>query len=380
MSSAAAKTAVKVPLLDLTMQNGCLRDEIARAMDEVIRSNHFIMGSQVETFEKQVAEYLGVKHAIGVSSGTDALVAALMAVGIQPGDEVITTPFTFFATAGSIARRNARPVFVDIEPDTFNISPKLVEKAITSKTRAIIPVHLFGQSAEMDPIMEVARRFNLKVIEDGAQAIGSKHKGRKVGGIGHLGCFSFFPSKNLGCFGDGGLITTNDGDLAEMCRVMRAHGSKVKYYHTHVGGNFRLDTLQAAILSVKLPHLESWHEGRRRNAAWYDEHLAGLPITLPAVRPHNETIYNQYTIRVPAGRRDALRKHLSDAGIGSEVYYPVPLHRQECFAHLGYKEGSLPHSETAAREVLSIPIYPELTREQMEHVVRAVGLFCKATV
>jgi dTDP-4-amino-4,6-dideoxygalactose transaminase len=375
VSQTSTKTKVKVPLLDLSMQNGPLLEAIRRAMDEVIASNYFIMGGQVTAFEKQVAEYLGVKHAVGVSSGTDALLAALMAIGIGPGDEVITTPFTFFATVGSIARLDARPVFADIEPDTFNIDPALIEKAVTKKTKAILPVHLFGQSADMGPIMEIANRYDLKVIEDAAQAIGAKYKGRKVGGIGHLGCFSFFPSKNLGCFGDGGLITTNDGDLAEMCRLMRAHGSKPKYYHKYVGGNFRLDTLQAAILSVKLPHLEKWHEGRRRNAAWYDKALADLPIVLPVVRPDNDSIYNQYTIRVPDGRRDALRQHLTSAGVGTEIYYPVPMHLQECFACLGYKTGDMPASEAAAGEVLSIPIYPELKQEQMQHVAHIIKDF-----
>ncbi len=359
MSQATTKPPAKVPLLDLSLQNGPLGEPIRKAMDEVLASNYFIMGPQVAAFEKQAAEYLQVKHAVGVSSGTDALVAALMAIGIGPGDEVITTPFTFFATVGSIARLHAKPVFVDIERDTFNIDPNLLEKAVTPKTRAIIPVHLFGQSAEMDPIVEVARKHNLKIVEDAAQAIGSKYKGRKVGSIGDVGCFSFFPSKNLGCFGDGGLLTTNDDSLAEMCRLMRAHGSKPKYYHKHVGGNFRLDTLQAAILSVKLPHLETWHAGRRKNAAWYNEHLAGLPIVLPTVRSYNESIYNQYTIRVPDGKRDALRKHLVEAGVGTEIYYPVPMHVQECFAYLGYKEGDMPESEAAAREVVSIPIFPE---------------------
>jgi dTDP-4-amino-4,6-dideoxygalactose transaminase len=366
---------MRVPLLDLSLQNGQLKAQILNAMDEVIGSNHFIMGPQVERFEKQVAEYLGVRHAIGVSSGTDALVAALMAIGIQPGDEVITTPFTFFATAGSIARLSARPVFVDIEPDTFNIDPGRIEQAVTTRTKAIIPVHLFGQSAEMDPILEIARRHDLQVIEDGAQAIGSKYKGRKVGGIGNIGCFSFFPSKNLGCFGDGGLTTTNDDNLAEMCRLMRAHGSKPKYYHKYVGGNFRLDTLQAAILSVKLPCLEAWHEGRRKNAAFYNNALAGLPVRLPVIQPCNDTIYNQYTIRVPGGRRDALRKHLSDYGIGTEIYYPVPMHTQQCFAHLGCKDGDMPVSEAAAREVLSLPIYPELTSQQMQYAADTIRAF-----
>lgn len=375
MSQATSQPKIKVPLLDLNLQNSPLRAEIVRAMDEVIQSNTFVLGPQVERFEKQAAEYLGVKHAITVSSGTDALVCALMAIGIQPGDEVIVPSFTFFATAGSIARLNAVPVFVDIEPDTFNIDVKQAEKAITSKTRAILPVHLFGQAAEMDPIMHVAKRFHLKVIEDAAQAIGARYRDRKVGGIGDLGCFSFYPTKNLGCFGDGGLVTSNDDDLAEMCRLMRTHGMKPRYYHKYVGANFRLDTLQAVVLSVKLPHLESWHEGRRRNAAFYNDAFAGLPIGLPVVRPHNHSIVNQYTIRVPDGKRDALRAHLSAAGIGTDIYYPIPLHMQECFAHLGYKEGDLPHSEAAAREVLSLPVFPELTDQQRQYVVDAIRAF-----
>lgn len=375
MSQTTAKVQVKVPLLDLQAQNATLKTEILKAMDTVIESNHFIMGPQVETFEKQVAEYLGVKHAIGISSGTDALVAALMAIDLRPGDEVITTPFTFFATAGSIARLNATPVFVDIEPDTFNIDPELIEKAVTKKTRAILPVHLFGQSADMDPILKIARKHDLKVIEDAAQAIGTKYKGRKVGGIGEIGCFSFYPTKNLGGFGDSGLITTNDDHLAARSRLMRAHGMEPRYYHKCIGGNFRLDTLQAAVLSVKLPHLETWHEGRRKNAAFYNKALAGLPIVPPTVRPDNDSIYNQYTIRVPDGQREALRQHLTHAGVGTDIYYPVPLHVQECFAYLGGKQGDFPASEAAAREVLSIPIYPELKQEQTQYVADTIKAF-----
>lgn len=375
MSQTPARTQIKVPLLDLGLQNGPLQDPIRRAMDEVIRSNHFVLGPQTEAFEKQVAAYLEVKHAVTVSSGTDALLGALMAIDIRPGDEVITTPFTFFATASAIARLNARPVFVDIEPDTFNIDPKRIEKAITSRTRAILPVHLFGQPAEMDRIMELARRFNLKVVEDAAQAIGARYKGRKVGGIGDIGCFSFYPTKNLGCFGDGGLMTASDDDLAHRCRLVRAHGMEPRYYHKCIGANFRLDTLQAAVLSVKLPHCEAWHEGRRRNAAFYNEALAGLPIVLPVSRSHNDCIVNQYTIRVPDGRRDALRRHLTEAGIGSDIYYPVSLHLQECFEYLGYREGDFPHAEAAAREVLSIPVFPELTLEQKRYVVDTIRAF-----
>jgi len=369
------QTQMQVPLLDLKPQYARLRDQIKAAIDEVCESCRFILGPKVEQFEKQVAEYLGVKHAIGVSSGTDALLCSLMAIGVGPGDEVITTPFTFFATAGSIARLGARPVFVDIEPDTFNIDPTKIEQAITARTKAIIPVHLFGQAAEMDPIVQIARKHNIRIIEDAAQAIGAKYKGQFVGGIGDLGCLSFFPSKNLGGFGDGGMIVTNDDDLAERCRVLRVHGSKPKYYHKFVGGNFRLDALQAAVLSVKLKYLDEWHEARRQNAAWYDQRLKDLPVTTPQIRPYNYSIYNQYTIRVADGRRDALREHLKAKGIGTEIYYPLPLHLQECFAYLGYKEGDLPEAEKAAKEVLSIPVWPEMTEQQRAYVTDAIAEF-----
>jgi len=369
------QTQMQVPLLDLKPQYARLRDQIKAAIDEVCESCRFILGPKVEQFEKQVAEYLGVKHAIGVSSGTDALLCSLMAIGVGPGDEVITTPFTFFATAGSIARLGARPVFVDIEPDTFNIDPTKIEQAITARTKAIIPVHLFGQAAEMDPIVQIARKHNIRIIEDAAQAIGAKYNGQLVGGIGDLGCLSFFPSKNLGGFGDGGMIVTNDDDLAERCRVLRVHGSKPKYYHKFVGGNFRLDALQAAVLSVKLKYLNEWHEARRQNAACYDQRLKDLPVTTPQIRPYNYSIYNQYTIRVADGRRDALREHLKAKGIGTEIYYPLPLHLQECFAYLGYKEGDLPEAEKAAKEVLSIPVWPEMTEQQRAYVTDAIAEF-----
>jgi len=372
------KTQMQVPLLDLKVQHDRLRDELRSAIDEVCESCRFILGPKVQQFEEHVAQYLGAKHAIGVSSGTDALLCSLMALGVSPGDEVITTPFTFFATAGSIARLGAKPVFVDIEPDTFNIAPEQIEQAITPRTKVILPVHLFGQAAEMDPIMQIARDHGLRVVEDGAQAIGSRYRDQKVCVIGDLGCLSFFPSKNLGGFGDGGMIVTNDDALAEQCRILRAHGSKPKYYHKFVGGNFRLDALQAAVLAVKLRHLDEWHEARRRNAAFYDEQMASLPIQTPAVRPYNYSIYNQYTIRVPDGRRDALREHLKAAGIGTEIYYPLPLHLQECFGDLGYREGDLPASERAAAEVLSIPIYPELSEKQRAYVVDSIREFYAA--
>jgi dTDP-4-amino-4,6-dideoxygalactose transaminase len=375
VSEPSAKKQMTVPMLDLTPQNAPLLDEIRQAMDQVIRKNQFILGPHVQAFEQQVGEYLDARHAIGVSSGTDAILAALMAIGVRPGDEVITTPFTFFSTVSSITRLNARPVFVDIEPDTLNIDPERIEQAVTDKTRAILPVHLFGQPAEMDPILEIARKHGLKVVEDAAQAIGATYKNRRVGTIGDLGCFSFYPTKNLGAFGEGGLITTNDDDLAHKCRLVRAHGMEPRYYHKCIGGNFRLHGLQGAVLSVKLPHLDTWNQGRRRNAAFYDQALADLPVATPAVRPHNGMIYNQYTIRVPHNRRDALRQHLADANIGTDIYYPLPLHAQECFANLGYKSADFPASQAAANEVLSLPIYPELTRDQLQYVADTIKQF-----
>ncbi len=375
MSETSAKKQISVPMLDLTPQNAPLLDEIRDAIDEVIRSNQFILGPRVQAFEEQVAGYLGARHAIGVSSGTDAILAALMAAGIGPGDEVITTPFTFFATVSCVVRLGARPIFVDIEPDTFNIDPNLIDRAVTDKTRAILPVHLFGQPAEMDPIVAIARARGLMVIEDAAQAIGATYKDRPAGTLGEIGCFSFYPTKNLGAFGEGGLITTNDDDLAHRCRLVRAHGMEPRYYHKCIGGNFRLHGLQGAVLSVKLPHLDGWNDGRRRNAAFYDQALAGVPVVTPAVRSYNGMIYNQYTIRAGGGHRDALRQHLADAGIGSDIYYPLPLHVQECFAGLGYKPGDFPASEAAAAEVLSLPIYPELTREQLRYVADTIAAF-----
>jgi len=376
---------MKVPLLDLKAQYATIREETRRAVDEVLESQYFINGPAVKELEGLVAEYSGCAAAVGVSSGTDALLCRLMSLGI--GDwgpagmagnkapmEVITTTYTFFATAGSIWRAGARPVFVDIEPDTFNIDPSKIEAAVTENTKAVMPVHLFGQTADMDPIMAVAKRLGLAVIEDAAQAIGAGYKGRRAGSLGTVGCFSFFPSKNLGGLGDGGMVVTNDPELAERLRQCRNHGSKPKYYHKWVGGNFRLDTLQAAGLIVKLKHLEAWSEGRRRNAAKYNELFAGFdPVETPVIREGNVSIYNQYVIRVP--RRDALREHLKESGVGAEVYYPLSLHEQECFAALGYRKGDFPESEKAAAETLALPVYAELTDEQIEYTAVCVKGF-----
>ncbi len=360
---------MKVPMLDLNAQYEPMKDNVLNAMKEVFESKRFINGPQIKELEEKLAEYCHCKHAIGVTSGTDALLISLMAFDIGEGDEVITTPFTFFATAGSIFRTGAKPVFVDIDPKTYNIDPDLIEAKITDRTKAIMPVHLFGQCAEMDTINEIARKHNLFVIEDGAQAIGAEYKGKRAGSLGDVGCFSFFPSKNLGCCGDGGLVTTNNDDLAEKIRILRQHGSKPKYYHKIIGGNFRLDTIQAAVLLEKFPYLEEWHKGRQKNADYYNEHLKDVVIT-PYVESYNKMIYNQYTVRTP--KRDELQSKLNEATIGNAIYYPVPLHLQECFAYLGYKEGDLPESEKAANEVISIPIYPELTKEQKDYVISVI--------
>ncbi len=365
---------MQVPLLDLKAQYATIKDEMAPALQSVMDSQYFINGPEVKELEKAVAEYSDCAAAVGVASGTDALLASLMTLGVGAGDEVITTPYTFFATAGSIWRTGAKPVFVDIEPDTFNIDPAKIEAAVTEKTRAIMPVHLFGQVAEMDPIMEIAAKHNLYVIEDAAQSIGSTYRGRKAGAIGTVGCFSFFPSKNLGGLGDGGMIVTQDAELADRLMQCRNHGSKPKYYHKWVGGNFRLDTLQAAGLIVKLRHLDDWSAARRANAAKYDELFADFePVTTPVIRDYNVTIYNQYVIRVP--KRDELRAFLKEQGVGCEVYYPLSLHEQECFAELGYKRGDFPESEQAAAETLALPVYPELTDEQIQFVAGKVREF-----
>jgi dTDP-4-amino-4,6-dideoxygalactose transaminase len=363
-----------VPLLDLTAQFQPIRDEVLAAVTRVCDSQHFILGAEVEACEHELAAMLDVPYAIGVSSGTDALLAAMMAVGIGPGDEVITPTYSFFATAGCVVRLGAQPVLVDVERDTFNLDPAATIAAITPRTKAIVPVHLFGQSADMDPIVAVARERGLVVIEDAAQAIGTRYKGRLVGGIGELGCFSFFPSKNLGAFGDGGLVTARDAALAERVRLLRGHGMKPKYYHQMVGGNFRLDALQAAVLRVKAPHLAGWTEARRRNAARYRALFteAGLAqVELPVERPDGYHIYNQFVVRVPD--RDGLRAHLTSAGIGTEIYYPVPFHRQQCFAGLVPEGATFPVADEAAATSLALPIYGELTDDQQRAVVGAIG-------
>jgi len=385
-----------VPLLDLKPQYRALKAELDAAVLKVAESQMFILGPEVRELEQEVAAYCGAKFGIGVSSGTDALLVALMALDIGPGDEVLTSPYTFFATGGAIARSGARPVFLDIDPVTYNLEPfrlreflgtlcedrdgQLVNRITGGRVRAIMPVHLYGQSADMDPIMELAGRHGLKVVEDAAQAIGTEYKaGRRVGGIGDIGCFSFFPTKNLGAFGDGGLCTTNDETLATRLRQLRVHGMEPKYYHAMIGGNFRLDELQAAVLRVKLPHLDDWHAGRQRNAAYYDRafEAAGLgdQVFTPVAVPGQRHIYNQYVVRVP--ERDRLRAHLSDCGVGTEVYYPVPLHMQECFAYLGYKPEDYPESARAAAETLALPIFPELTEQQLQHVVDSIASFVK---
>ena len=366
-----------VPLLDLQAQYRPLRDDLLAALTRVADSQRFIMGPEVEAFEREVGQVVDVRHAMGVSSGTDALLAALMALGIGPGDEVVTSTFSFFATAGCIARVGAKPVLVDIDPDSFNMDIVAAARACTARTKALMPVHLFGQPADMSAVLALADELNLKVIEDAAQAIGARDHGGRVGGIGNVGCFSFFPSKNLGGFGDAGLVTTNDDRLAHTVRLVRNHGMEPKYFHALVGGNFRLDAIQAAVLRVKLPHLARWTEGRRANAARYrqlftDAGLAGT-VRLPAEHPDRFHIYNQFVIRVPD--RDGLKAGLDAAGIGAEIYYPVPFHLQACFAHLGYEKGDFPQAEQAAAEVLALPIYPELTADQQQYVVDQIAAF-----
>jgi dTDP-4-amino-4,6-dideoxygalactose transaminase len=373
---------MKVPLLDLQAQYRPLRDEILAAVTRVCDSQRFIMGPEIDALESELSQQLGVTHAIAVSSGTDALLLALMALDIKPGDEVVTPTYSFFATAAAVERVGARPVLVDIDPTTFNLDAAQAVAALTPKTKAIIPVHLFGLCADLDPIVDAAARAGIPVVEDAAQAIGSTYKSRPAGAIGALGCFSFFPSKNLGAFGDAGLVTTNDDALARRARLLRTHGMEPKYYHHLVGANFRMDAIQAAVLRVKAPHLEDWTEGRRANAARYRSLFgaAGLDgvITLPVEPPDRRHIFNQFVIRTP--ERDALKRHLDERGVGNEIYYPVPFHLQLCFAHLGHRRGDFPHAERAASESLAIPIYGELTLEQQQSVVSAVAEFVHKNV
>jgi dTDP-4-amino-4,6-dideoxygalactose transaminase len=390
---------MKVQLLDLKAQYKSLKNELDEALIKTAESQYFILGPEVEKLEKAMCEYLECKYAIGVSSGTDALLIALMALDIKPGDEIIVPTYSFFATAGVVSRLNAIPIFVDSDPVTYNINPKKIESKITDKTKAIIPVHLYGQSAEMGEIVAIAKKHNLKVVEDGAQAIGVQYKdGRKVGNHGDIGCFSFFPSKNLGCFGDGGLVITNDDELGAKLRIMRVHGGKPKYYHKIIGGNFRLDAIQAAVLNVKLPHLDSWSEKRRKNAELYTklfiesgksnkegvtEFVGNEKVLLPkAIYKDsgfkNYHIYNQYVIRVQ--KRDELRKFLSEKEIATEIYYPVPFHKQECFTNLKsrFENTSFTNSENAANQSIALPIYPELTDEQIKFVVECISEFMKS--
>ena len=372
---------VTVPLLDLKAQYATIRDEIRAAVDGVLESQMCILGPVVTDCEAKLAAYCRCPHAISVSSGSDALLVSLMAEEIGPGDEVVTTPYTFFATAGSIARVGAKPVFVDIDRDTYNIDPAQIESKITARTKAIMPVHLYGQCADMDPIMAIAAKHGIPVIEDAAQAIGSEYKGRRAGSMGRYGCFSFFPSKNLGAAGDGGLVTTGDDAVADKLRVLREHGSKPRYCHSLIGGNFRFDALQAAIVAAKLKHLDQWTAGRQTNAARYRRLFAAAGLTkgglvqLPVEVPGNRHIYNQFIVRVP--RRDEVQAHLAQQKVGCAIYYPIPLHLQKCFAYLGHHEGDFPESERAARETLALPIYPELSDQQAERVVECIAEFLK---
>ena len=367
-----------IPLLDLRKQYASIREEALRVTSEIYESQLFILGQRVEDFERAFAAYCSANHAVGVSSGTDALLEALMVLGIGRGDEVIVPAYSFFATAGVVARLGAVPVFADIRPDDYNIDPDRIEEAITPRTKAIMPVHLYGQCARMDEILRIGSSRGITVIEDASQAVGADYEGRRAGTMGAMGCFSFFPSKNLGAFGDAGAITTDDDELAARLADYRVHGMRPKYVHHHVGGNFRIDALQAAMLHIKLPLLESWHEGRRRNAALYREHFetagTGERVALPEELPGRRHIYNQFIIRFPEGRavRDRVMEHLRGVSIGCEVYYPLTLPQQGCFRDVPSASGSYPHSDAAANETLAIPIYPELTADQIEEVVREI--------
>jgi dTDP-4-amino-4,6-dideoxygalactose transaminase len=362
-----------IPILDLKAQYRAIQDEIGSAIGDVLEGGQFILGPNVKALEQEVAHLCGCGHGVGMASGTDALRLAMDALGVGPGDEVITTPFTFIATANTISRAGAKPVFVDINPQTFNLDPGRLEAAITERTRAIVPVHLYGQPCDMGPIMELAARYDVAVVEDSAQAIGATYDGRPVCSFGAIGCLSFFPTKNLGAYGDAGMAVTNRPETAERLDVLRRHGGRVKYHHERVGYNSRLDELQAAVLRVKLRHLADWTAGRRRVAARYGELLAGSPVTPPYVAPNVGHVYHQYTIRAP--RRDELQVFLKQRGIGTMIYYPVPLHLQEIYAPLGLGPGSFPAAERAADEALSLPMYPELTDEQIDEVVAGVRAF-----
>lgn len=376
---------MNVPLLDLKAQYATIKNEIDKALADCVDSQYFILGPQVKELEEKIAEYCGAKYAVGCASGSDALLLALMALDAGPGKAVVTTPFTFFATAGSIWRLGARPVFVDIDPKTYNISPDLLKDLLDNKCKsnngklmspagdeicAIMPVHLFGQCADMDAILEVTGKYDIPVVEDAAQAIGSEYRGKRAGTIGALGCFSFFPSKNLGGFGDGGVVTTNDEKLEDLVRVLRTHGGRKKYFHDIVGMNSRLDTLQAAVILAKLPHLDDWNGTRAKHAAFYNNAFAETKVETPFKTKDTNHIYNQYTVRV--SDRDGLQAHLKEKGVGNAIYYPLSLHVQNCFKDLGYGEGDMPESEKASKEVLSLPVYPELTEDMQKYVVETV--------
>lgn len=380
MSTASTPAHTPVPMLDVNRQNQPLREEILSAVTEVCDSGAFVYGPAVKELETAIADYCGVEHAVGCASGTDALLLALMALGVGQGDEVILPSFTFFATAGSVWRLGAKPVFADIEPDTFNIAPSEIERLITPATKAIIPVHLFGQAANMEAINAVAQAHDVAVIEDAAQAIGAKFNGTRVGALGTIGCFSFYPTKNLGGFGDGGVITTNDGELADTMRILCNHGQRPRYHHHLVGVNSRLDTIQAAVLGIKLKELDGYAEARGVRAERYQQELPGVGeglIETPVVAANCDSVWNQYTVRVLNGQRDALQNFYAERKIGSAIYYPIPLHMQPCFAGLGGKQGDLPHTERAAEEVLSLPVFPELTQAEQQTVIDATATFCQ---
>jgi len=370
---ASERVLMQVPILDLKAQYATYKDEAIQAISEVCESQLFALGPAVAELEEKIAAYCGCKYAIGVSSGTDALLVSLMALEMKPDDEVITTPFTFFSTASSIARLGAKPVFVDVDTGSYNIDPSRIEEKITEKTRVIIPVHLFGQVAQMKPIVGIAKRYNLAVIEDAAQAIGAMQDGIKCGNFGDLGCFSFYPSKNLGGFGDGGLVTTNSETLTEKVKILHDHGQAPQYFYKTIGGNFRLDSIQAAVLTVKLKYLDRWNEKRRQNAAFYDNIFANSPVKVPKIDSNNVSNYYQYTVTVP--ERDQLQKYLAENKIGSAIFYPKPLHLQDCFSELSYKEGDFPVAERLCKEVLSLPVYPELTTNQIEYVAKTILKF-----
>jgi dTDP-4-amino-4,6-dideoxygalactose transaminase len=371
--------SLAVPALDLKGQYESIREEIDLAVRAVVESQYFILGPEVSGFESEIAAYCGARHGVGCASGSDALLLPLLALGVGAGDEVVTTPYSFFATAGSIWRTGASPVFVDIDPETYNIDSGLIEAAITPRTRAIIPVHLYGQTAEMDEINEIARKHDLMVLEDAAQAIGAGYGDRRAGTLGDAAAFSFYPSKNLGGFGDAGMVVTNDAGLARQTARLRVHGMEPKYYHHEVGFNSRLDAIQAAVLRVKLRHLDAWTEARRvvadRYRELFEEQKMAGDVRLPVERPGHRHVYNQFVIRVPGATRDALRAHLADRRIGTEIYYPIPLHLQTCFASLGHAPGDFPRSEEAARETLALPIYPELSEAAQRHVVSSIARF-----